>query len=73
MEKLIEYKKMTNKDKENVDRSMKYLESMLKEKLKNNVMDEPNDNEKLKLRVNLAKDLKRQGLEIPPDNIDIKW
>lgn len=64
---------MTNKDKENVDRSMKYLESMLKEKLKNNVMDEPNDNEKLKLRVNLAKDLKRQGLEIPPDNIDIKW
>mgnify|MGYP007049926997 CR=1 FL=1 len=36
-------------------------------------MNEPNDNEKLKLRVNLAKDLKRQGLEIPPDNIDIKW
>jgi len=34
MEKLIEYKKMTNKDKENVDRAMKYLESMLKEKLK---------------------------------------
>lgn len=64
---------MANEDKENVDRAMKYLESMLKEKLTNYVMYEPNDNEKLKLRVNLAKDLKRQGLEIPPDNIDIKW
>lgn len=64
---------MANEDKENVDRAMKYLESMLKEKLTNYVMYEPNDNEKLKLRVNLAKDLKRHGLEIPPDNIDIKW
>lgn len=63
---------MTNEHKQNCDRLLIYLKSILEGETRK-LMDDMNNKEKLKARINLAKDLKRQGLEIPPDNIDIKW
>lgn len=57
---------------ENAKRLFNVLEKAIKEITTGFLFDDPSEKEKLEMRVRLSKDLKRRGIEVPPDNIDIK-
>jgi len=57
---------------ENAKRLFKVLEKAINEATNEFLFEDPSEKEKLEMRVRLSKDLKRRGIELPPDNIDIK-
>lgn len=56
---------------ENVKKLLKVLEKSIKEATTVFLFEDLSEKEKLEKRVYISKDLKRRGIEVPPDNIDI--